>query len=138
MEETLFMIKPDAVKAGKIGAILGEVEKAGFEIASMRMTRLSAEQARRFYAVHEGKPFLDDLVAFMSSGPSVPCLLRRPNAILGLRELIGATDPREAKPGTIRALHAQSKQFNAVHASDSPASARTEIQFFFRDGGPGG
>ena len=138
MEETLFMIKPDAVKAGKIGAILAEVEKAAFEIASMRMTRLSAEQARRFYAVHEGKPFLDDLVAFMSSGPSVPCLLRRQNAILGLRELIGATDPREAKPGTIRALHAQSKQFNAVHASDSPASARIEIQFFFKDGAPGG
>ncbi len=134
MEETLFMIKPDAVKAGKVGAILAEVEKAGFEIAFMKMTRLSPEQARRFYAVHEGKPFLSDLVAFMSSGPAVPCLLRRQNAILGLRELIGATDPKEAKPGTIRALHAQSKQLNAVHASDSPETARTEIQFFFKDG----
>ena len=137
MEETLFMIKPDAVKAGRIGAILAEVEKAGFEIAAMKMTRLSAEQARRFYAVHEGKPFLSDLVEFMSSGPAVPCLLRRQNAILGLRELIGATDPKEAKPGTIRALHAQSKQLNAVHASDSPESARTEIPFFFKDGASG-
>lgn len=135
MEETLFMIKPDAVRARRAGAILSEVEKAGFEIAEMRLVRLSAGDARRFYAVHEGKPFLDDLVAFMSSGPAVPCLLRRANAILGLRELIGATDPKEAKPGTIRALHAESKQNNAVHASDSPESARTEIRFFFEDGG---
>ncbi len=134
MEETLFMIKPDAVRARKIGAILAEVEKAGFEIVSMRMARLSPEDARRFYAVHEGKPFLNDLVAFMSSGSAVPCRLRRQNAILALRELIGATDPREAKPGTIRALHAESKQNNAVHASDSPASAQTEIQFFFGEG----
>src|SRR6476661_8331921 len=121
VEETLFMIKPDAVCARKIGAILAEVEKAGFEIVSMRMTRLKPEEARRFYAVHEGKPFLNDLVAFMSSGSAVPCRLKRANAILALRELIGATDPKEAKPGTIRALHAESKQNNAVHASDSAA-----------------
>ena len=132
-EETLFMIKPDAVRARKAGMILSEVEKAGFEIAEMRLVRLTAADARRFYAVHEGKPFLNDLVAFMSSGAAIPCLLRRENAILGLRELIGATDPREAKPGTIRALHAESKQNNAVHASDSPETARTEIAFFFSD-----
>ena len=131
MEETLFMIKPDAVRAKRVGVILAEVEKAGFEVADMRMVRLSAEDARRFYAVHEGKPFLNDLVAFMSSGPAVPCRLRRDGAVLGLRERIGATDPKEAKPGTIRALFAESKQNNAVHASDSPESARTEIAFFF-------
>ncbi|HET7497722.1 MAG TPA: nucleoside-diphosphate kinase [Candidatus Eisenbacteria bacterium] len=131
MESTLFMIKPDAVLAGKIGLILAEVEKAGFEVAEMRMVRLTPEKARRFYAVHEGKPFLADLVSFMSSGPAVPCLLRRDNAIKGLRDLIGATDPKEAKPGTIRALYAESKQNNAVHASDSPESAATEIPFFF-------
>jgi nucleoside-diphosphate kinase len=131
VQDTLFMIKPDAVRGHKVGLILAEIEKAGFEIAEMRMVRLSAEQARRFYAVHEGKPFLDELVAFMSSGPAVPCRLRRENAILGLREVIGATDPREAKPGTIRALYAESKGMNAVHASDSPESAATEIEFMF-------
>ncbi|HEX7077797.1 MAG TPA: nucleoside-diphosphate kinase [Candidatus Eisenbacteria bacterium] len=137
MEETLFMIKPDAVEGKKVGLILAEVEKAGFEIVSMRLVRMSAAAARRFYAMHEGKPFLGELVAFMSSGPSVPCRLRRAHAILGLRELIGATDPTEAKPGTIRALYAESKGRNAVHASDSPEAARTEIGFFFEAGGPG-
>jgi len=131
VEETLFMIKPDAVAARKVGVILAEVEKAGFELREIRLVRLTPAEARRFYAVHEGKPFLDALVAFMSSGPAVPCLLRRENAILGLRELIGATDPKEAKPGTIRALHAESKQNNAVHASDSPDTARIEVAFFF-------
>lgn len=131
MESTLFMVKPDAVRQGKVGLILAEVEKAGFEIVELRLVRLTPERARRFYAVHEGKPFLGDLVSFMSSGPAVPCLLRRDNAIKGLRELIGATDPKEAKPGTIRALYAESKQNNAVHASDSPESAATEIPFFF-------
>ena len=133
MEQTLFMIKPDAVRAKKIGAILTMVENAGFTIEAMRMVRLTPADAQRFYAVHEGKPFLAELVEFMASGPAVPCLLRRENAILTLRDLIGATDPREAKPGTIRALHAESKGLNAVHASDSPESARTEIPFFFSD-----
>lgn len=137
MEETLFMIKPDAVRSRKVGLILAEVEKAGFEVMAMRLVRLRPEDARKFYAVHEGKPFLDDLVTFMSSGPAVPCRLKRENAILGLRELIGATDPKEAKPGTIRALYAESKQNNAVHASDSPESARTEIPFFFGDAAGG-
>ncbi|MGE5174735.1 MAG: nucleoside-diphosphate kinase [Hyphomicrobiales bacterium] len=137
MEETLFMIKPDAVQGKKIGLILAEVEKAGFEIVSMRLVQLTPEAARKFYAVHEGKPFLEELVAFMSSGPAVPCRLRRANAILGLRELIGATDPKEAKPGTIRAKYAESKGRNAVHASDSAESARTEIPFFFEPAGVG-
>ena len=137
MEETLFMIKPDAVKNRKVGPILAEVEKAGFEILELRLVRLTPDTARRFYAVHEGKPFLNDLVSFMSSGPAVPMRLRRQNAVPALRELIGATDPKEAKPGTIRALYAESKQNNAVHASDSPDNAMTEIQFFFGPGDAG-
>jgi nucleoside-diphosphate kinase len=137
VEETLFMIKPDAVKNRKVGPILAEVEKAGFEILDLRLVRLTPDTARRFYAVHEGKPFLNDLVAFMSSGPAVPVRLRRADAVPTLRELIGSTDPKEAKPGTIRARHAESKQCNAVHASDSPESAQTEIQFFFGSGDPG-
>lgn len=131
MQETLFMIKPDAVRGRKVGLILAAVEKAGFEIVEMRMVRLGAAQARGFYAVHEGKPFLDELVAFMSSGPAVPCRLRRENAVAALRELIGATDPKEAKPGTIRALYAESKGMNAVHASDSPETAATELEYMF-------
>ena len=134
MDETLFMIKPDAVQAHKVGAILSEVERAGFEILDLRLVRLTPKDARLFYAVHEGRPFLDELVEFMSSGPAVPVRLRRDQAVPRLRDLIGATDPKEAKPGTIRALHAESKGRNAVHASDSPESARTEIQFFFGDG----
>ena len=134
MEETLFMIKPDAVRGKRIGAILTEIEKSGFEVADLRMIRLKPEDARRFYAVHEGKPFLDDLVSFMSSGPAVACRLRREDAVRTLRERIGATDPKEAKPGTIRALYAESKQNNAVHASDAPETAKVEIDFFFGDG----
>jgi len=134
VDETLFMIKPDAVQAHKVGAILSEVERAGFEILDVKLVRLTPKDARLFYAVHEGKPFLGELVDFMSSGPAVPVRLRRDQAVSRLRDLIGATDPKEAKPGTIRALHAESKGRNAVHASDSPESARTEIQFFFGDG----
>lgn len=133
LEETLFMIKPDAVVDRKAGLILAEAERAGFEILEMRLVRLTAQEARRFYTVHEGKPFLDELVAFMSSGPAIPCRLRRENAVQQLRDLIGATDPKEAKPGTIRAKYAESKGRNAVHASDSLENARTEIEFFFVD-----
>jgi nucleoside-diphosphate kinase len=134
VDETLFMIKPDAVQGHKIGLILAEVERAGFEILDMRFVRLNPKDARLFYAVHEGKPFLDELVAFMSSGPAVPCRLRHANAVPALRDLIGATDPKQASPGTIRALYAESKGKNAVHASDSPENARAEIAFFFGDG----
>jgi nucleoside-diphosphate kinase len=134
VDETLFMIKPDAVEKHKVGAILAEVERAGFTILDLKLVRLTPKDARLFYAVHEGRPFLGELVEFMSSGPAVPVRLRRDQAVPRLRELIGATDPKEAKPGTIRALHAESKGRNAVHASDSPESARTEIQFFFGDG----
>jgi nucleoside-diphosphate kinase len=134
VDETLFMIKPDAFQSHKVGAIVAEVERAGFEILDMRLVRLTPQEARLFYAVHEGKPFLEELVQFMSSGPAVPLRLRRDQAVPALRELIGATDPKQAKPGTIRALHAESKGKNAVHASDSPESARAEIEFFFGDG----
>ena len=134
MEETLFMIKPDAVEKHKVGVILAEAERAGFEILDLRLVRLAPRDARLFYAVHEGKPFLEDLVQFMSSGPAIPCRVRRENAVQALRDLIGATDPKEAKPGTIRARFAESKGRNAVHASDSPESARAEIEFFFGDG----
>jgi nucleoside-diphosphate kinase len=134
VDETLFMIKPDAVQAHKVGAILSEVERAGFEILDLKLVRLTPKDAQLFYAVHEGKPFLGELVEFMSSGPAVPVRLRRDQAVPRLRDLIGATDPKEAKPGTIRALHAESKERNAVHASDSPESARAEIEFFFGDG----
>jgi nucleoside-diphosphate kinase len=134
VDETLFMIKPDAVQAHKVGVILAEVERAGFEILDMRFVRLTPQEARLFYAVHEGKPFLEELVHFMSSGPAIPCRLHRENAVEKLRDLIGATDPKEAGPGTIRALHAESKGRNAVHASDSPESAHAEIEFFFGDG----
>ncbi len=134
LDETLFMIKPDAVLGHKAGAILAEAERAGFEILDLRLVRLAPRDARRFYAVHEGKPFLDELVEFMSSGPAIPCRLRRENAVQALRDLIGATDPKDAKPGTIRARFAESKGRNAVHASDSTESARTEIEFFFGDG----
>ena len=133
MDETLFMIKPDAVQAHKVGAILSEVERAGFEVLDMRFVRLTPQESRLFYAVHEGKPFLEELVSFMSSGPAVPVRLRHDQAVQKLRDLIGATDPKEARPGTIRALHAESKGRNAVHASDSPESARAEIEFFFGD-----
>jgi nucleoside-diphosphate kinase len=136
LDETLFMIKPDAVAARKAGLILAEVERAGFEILDLRLVRLTPRDARLFYAVHEGKPFLEELVQFMSSGPAIPCRLRRDRAVPALRELIGATDPKEAKPGTIRALHAESKGRNAVHASDSPESARAEVEFFFGDASP--
>jgi nucleoside-diphosphate kinase len=133
VDETLFMIKPDAVEKHRIGAILAEVEKAGFEILDMRLVRLTPRDARLFYAVHEGKPFVEELVLFMSSGPVVPTRLRRDKAVPSLRDLIGATDPKEARPGTIRALYAESKGRNAVHASDSPESAHAEIEFFFGD-----
>lgn len=130
------MIKPDAVGARKTGLILAEVERAGFEILEMRLVRMTPQEARRFYAVHEGKPFLDELVAFMSSGPAIPCRLRREGGVQTLRDLIGATDPKEAEPGTIRAKYAESKGRNAVHASDSRENARSEIGFFFGDAAP--
>jgi nucleoside-diphosphate kinase len=131
LNRTLFILKPDAVERNLVGKILAKVEGAGFRIRRMEMLRLTPERARGFYAVHEGKPFLDALVQYMSSGPCVPVLLEAENAIPRLRELMGATNPANAAPGTIRAEFAVDIQANSVHGSDSPESARTEIPFFF-------
>jgi nucleoside-diphosphate kinase len=126
------MIKPDAVRRDLIGEILRRVEKAGFEIVELKMVKLSLHQAKRFYRVHRGKPFFDKLVKYVSSGKVVVVLLRKKNAVKDLRELIGSTDPREAKRGTIRRDLALNTTENSVHASDSPKNARMEIGFFFK------
>jgi nucleoside-diphosphate kinase len=131
LNKTLLIVKPDAVARDLVGRILAKVEAAGFKIRRLEMVRLTPDRARRFYAVHEGKPFLDDLVAYMASGPCVPVLLEADDAIPRLRELMGATNPKNAAPGTIRAEFAVDIQANSVHGSDAPESARAEIPFFF-------
>lgn len=131
MNRTLAIIKPDAVAAGKAGKILAHLESAGFAIRALRMTRLSKSQAQEFYAVHQERPFYDRLVGFMTSGPVIPLVLEGEGAVPRLREVIGATDPAEAAEGTVRQLHAESKERNAIHASDSDANAALEIAFFF-------
>jgi nucleoside-diphosphate kinase len=133
LERTLMIVKPDATARHLIGEIIRRVEQSGFAVRALRMTRLTPAEARRFYAVHEGKPFLDSLCAFMSSGEIVPMVLEKYNAVSDLRLLIGATDPAKAACGTLRFDLAESLERNSVHASDSPESARTEIAFFFQD-----
>lgn len=131
MAFTLFIIKPDATRARSIGRVLSRIEEAGFAIREMSLTRLSIEDARRFYAVHRERPFYEDLCRFMSSGPCVPCLLEGgEDAIPRLRELMGATDSRQAAAGTIRQEFGTDRQENAVHGSDAPETAREEIRFF--------
>jgi len=131
---TLAIIKPDAVQAHHAGDILAHLERQGFAIRAARMVRLSVPQAEAFYAVHRDRPFFRPLVAFMTSGPCIPLALERENAVPFLREVIGATDPAEAKPGTVRKLYAQSKERNAIHASDSPENGVREVGFFFSEG----
>ncbi len=131
MSLTLAIIKPDAVGAGKAGSILAHLEGAGFTVRAMRLTRLNRAQAGAFYAVHEGRPFYDELVEFMMSGPVIPMVLEADSAVSRLRETIGATDPAEAAEGTVRRLYAESKGRNAIHASDSDENAALEIGFFF-------
>lgn len=131
MKRTLFILKPDSVDRGLVGKILAKVEENGLRIRRMEMLRLTEERARRFYAEHEGKPFLPDLVGYMTSGPCVPVLLEGEAAVTRLRELMGATNPAQAAPGTIRAEYGVDIQTNSVHGSDSPESARREIRFFF-------
>ncbi|HAT38366.1 MAG TPA: nucleoside-diphosphate kinase [Gemmatimonadetes bacterium] len=133
MSLTLAIIKPDAVAAGYSGKIISHLELEGFRVCAMRLARLNRAQARAFYEVHEGRPFFDDLVEFMKSGPIVPIVLEAEDAVKKLRETIGATDPDEAAEGTIRKLYAESKGRNAIHASDSDENARIEINFFFSD-----
>jgi len=131
MSHTLAIIKPDAVESGKAGKILAHLEDAGFSIRALRLTTLNEAQASAFYAVHQGRPFYDDLVDFMTSGPVIPVVVEAENAVARLRDTIGATDPAEARDGTVRQLYAESKGRNAIHASDSDANAETEIAFFF-------
>ncbi len=128
---TLTMIKPDAVKAGHIGAILQQIGEAGFQIVAMKYTQLTRAQAEKFYAVHRQRPFFDELVAFMSSGPIVAAILKKDNAVEDFRKLIGATDPSKAEPGTIRAKYGTDVGQNAIHGSDSDENARIEADFFF-------
>jgi len=131
MQRTLAIIKPDAVAAGRAGNVLAHLEAAGFRVRALRMLRLTEDRAREFYAVHRERPFYESLVRFMTSGPVVPMVLERQDAVTRLRETIGATDPAEAAPGTVRALYAESKERNAIHASDSAENAVQEIDFFF-------
>jgi len=128
---TLAIIKPDAVQAANAGNVLAHLERDGFRIRAARMVRLSQSQAEAFYAVHRERPFFRSLVTFMTSGPCLPLALERDDAVARLREVIGATDPAEATAGTVRKLYAQSKERNAIHASDSPENAAREVAFFF-------
>ncbi len=131
---TLAIIKPDAVAARKPGAILAHLEREGFVVRAARLTRLSKGEAEAFYEVHKERPFYQSLVSFMTSGPCLPMVLERDDAVTHLRTVIGATDPAEAEEGTVRRLYAENKERNAIHASDSPANARHEVAFFFSEG----
>jgi nucleoside-diphosphate kinase len=128
---TFTMIKPSAVKSGYSGKILDMFVQAGFRIISMKYTRLSLEQAGAFYEIHKERPFYNDLITFMSSGPIVAAILEKENAVDEFRKLIGATDPTKADPGTVRKLYGANVQENAVHGSDSDENALIEGNFFF-------
>jgi nucleoside-diphosphate kinase len=130
-ERTLSIIKPDGVKAGQAGEILARLEKAGFRIVALRLRNLTRGEAEGFYQVHRERPFFGSLCGFMSSGPSLILVLERENAIAQLREIMGATDPAKAGPGTIRRDFASSIEANCIHGSDGPESARLEIGYFF-------
>lgn len=131
MEQTLTIIKPDAVERHLAGKIIARLEAEGFEILGMKMVYMSKQDAERFYAVHRERPFFNDLTTFMSSGPSIPMVMRRDHAIDKLREVMGATNPADAAAGTIRKEFALDIEKNSIHGSDSPASAAIEIPFFF-------
>jgi nucleoside-diphosphate kinase len=133
---TLAIIKPDAVEAGHAGKILALLEAEGFKLRGARLVRLSRDQAEAFYDVHRARPFFRPLVVFMTSGPALALALAREDAVAHLRRVIGATDPAEAKPGTVRQLYAQSKERNAIHASDSAENAAREVAFFFPELAP--
>ncbi|MFP6589575.1 MAG: nucleoside-diphosphate kinase [Candidatus Latescibacterota bacterium] len=130
-QRTLLIIKPDAVAKNAIGNILMRLEADGFVIRELRKVRLTQEKARQFYEVHKERPFYGELVEFMTSGPAVPTVLERDDAVAHLRQFIGETDSTKAAPGTIRAEFGTDVQCNAVHASDSPENAANEIEFFF-------
>ena len=130
---TLTIIKPDAFNSSKAGLIIALLEKAGFRIISSRVMRLTEAQAQAFYAVHRERPFFAPLVKFMTSGKCMPMVLERADAVAALRKTIGATDPAEADAGTVRKLYAESKERNAIHASDSDENAERESRFFFAE-----
>ena len=133
MSQTLAIIKPDAIASGKAGAILTHIEREGFRVRSLKMTRLNRAQAEAFYGVHRTRPFFESLVSFITSGPVVPMVLEADGAVQRLREMIGATDPAQSAEGTIRSLFAESTERNAIHASDSDTNAAREIAFFFSE-----
>jgi len=133
MENTLTIIKPDSVAAGNSGKILAHLEREGFEIRRLVKLHLSEPQARVFYEVHRERPFYNDLVAFMTEGPVIAVALARENAVTYLREVMGATNPEDAAPGTVRALYGSSIERNAIHGSDSPENAAIETSFFFAE-----
>lgn len=130
---TFTILKPDAVRKGLTGSMLNKITEAGFRIVAMKMVRMSRAQAERFYAVHKDKGFFRDVVEFMVSGPVVVAMLQKENAVTEYRKLMGATNPANAEPGTLRALYAESIQNNAVHGSDSDENAELESSFFFSD-----
>jgi len=131
IERTLAILKPDCVKKNLIGEVVAHLTKAGFTVRGLKLTRLTPQTAGEFYAVHKGRPFYDGLVEFMCSGPCVPIVLEKENAVADFRTTIGATDPAEAAPGTVRKLYASSKGENIVHGSDSVENAANEIAFFY-------
>jgi nucleoside-diphosphate kinase len=131
LQRTFSIIKPDAVTAGQAGEILAMIQKAGFKIVGLRMTRLSDHQARGFYAVHSARPFYEGLVKFMTEGPIVVMALEREDAIKGLRDVMGATNPANAAEGTIRKRFAENIERNCIHGSDAPETAELELRFFF-------
>ena len=130
---TLTIVKPDAFGANKAGKILAHLESQGFRVRAARVLHLTTAQAQEFYAVHRERPFYGSLVTFMTSGPCMPMVLEKADAVSALRKAIGATDPKEAEQGTVRALFAESKERNAIHASDSDENAMRESRFFFSD-----
>ena len=131
MNHTLAIIKPDAVQSGNAGKIIAHLEQNGFKLRAIRMLHFTDKQAQEFYAVHKERPFYGSLVKFMTSGPAIPIVLEASGAVKKLRDVIGATDPAEAAAGTVRKLYAESKERNAIHASDSDENAVREIAFFF-------
>jgi nucleoside-diphosphate kinase len=132
VQRTLAIVKPDGVQKGVAGEVIARIEKEGFRIVAMRLHHLSRAEAEGFYAVHKERPFFKDLVAFMTSGPAVLMCLERDNAIAHWREVMGATDPAKAAPGTIRKLYAQNIEKNVSHGSDAPDTAAFELAWFFR------
>ena len=133
MNRTLTIIKPDAFNAGKAGKIIAHLEAAGFRVIASRVMHLTQAQAQAFYEVHKERPFYGSLVSFMTSGKCMPIVLERSDAVAELRRVIGATDPAQAEAGTVRKLYAESKERNAIHASDSDENAARESRFFFAE-----